>query len=129
MSFGLWNMYGSGKESLDGIPIPAHGGDAGSESEHVPPAARRRGIGSPARNGVIGDGRPTLQNDGRPEPVLHLKTLGPAFRATNSIPTGIFIRVFCCRESVRLALTATNWDRFCSRGKRLKDTAVAARWL
>jgi hypothetical protein len=46
-----------------------------------------------------------------PNPFLHLKTLGPAFRATNSIPTGIFIRVFCCRESVRLALPATNWDR------------------
>jgi len=69
-------MYGSGKESLDGIPIPAHGGDAGSESEHVPPAARRRGIGSPARNGVIGDGRPTLQNDGRPEPLFAPEDVG-----------------------------------------------------
>jgi hypothetical protein len=34
----------SGKESLDGIPLPENGGDAGSEPEDVPPAAGQRGM-------------------------------------------------------------------------------------
>jgi hypothetical protein len=36
----------SGKESLDGIPLPVHVGDAGAEPANVPPAAGRREAGS-----------------------------------------------------------------------------------
>jgi hypothetical protein len=42
----------SGKESLDGIPLPVHGGDAGSEPEDVPPAAGQRGTGSVRPRGM-----------------------------------------------------------------------------
>jgi hypothetical protein len=34
----------SGKESLDGVPVAVHGGDAGSEPKDVPPAAGQRGM-------------------------------------------------------------------------------------
>jgi hypothetical protein len=42
----------SGKESLDGIPLPVHGGDAGAEPENVPPVAGQRGAGSARPRGM-----------------------------------------------------------------------------
>ena len=42
----------SGKESLDGIPLPVHVGDAGAEPANVPPAAGRREAGSVTPHGM-----------------------------------------------------------------------------
>jgi len=42
----------SGKESLAGIPLPLHVGDAGAEPANVPPAAGRREAGSVTLHGM-----------------------------------------------------------------------------
>jgi hypothetical protein len=78
----------SGRESLDGIPLPAHGDDAGSEPEDVPPAAGQRGTGSVPPAGMeysVPKDLPDIMMDG-PSPFDTVESLERSLAELQAMP-------------------------------------------
>jgi hypothetical protein len=78
----------SGKESLDGIPLPVHRGDAGSEPEGVAPAAGERGTGSIRPRGMeysVPKDLPDIMMDG-PSPFDTVESLEQSLAELQAMP-------------------------------------------